>query len=88
MREVDEALARAYAQREQSDPPQGVPPAPHWPARALKPASAPTPIAREPRRIIGRAAMAGARPDPGARVGRAVRTDGRAPARRAGSGRV
>ena len=34
MREVDEALARAYAQREQSDPPQGVPPAPHWPARA------------------------------------------------------
>ncbi len=37
MREVDEALARAYAaQRGQSDLPQGVPPAPHWPARALK----------------------------------------------------
>ena len=35
MREVDEALARAYAQREHGDPPQGVPPAPHWPARAL-----------------------------------------------------
>ena len=36
MREVDEALARAYAQHEQSNPPQGVPPAPHWPARALQ----------------------------------------------------
>jgi protein-tyrosine kinase len=35
MREVDEALARAYAQRAQSDLPQGVPPAPHLPARAL-----------------------------------------------------
>jgi Mrp family chromosome partitioning ATPase len=29
MREVDEALARAYSQRDQADPPQGVPPAPH-----------------------------------------------------------
>ena len=32
MREVDEALARAYAQREKGDPARGVPPAPHWPA--------------------------------------------------------
>ena len=32
MWEVDEALARAYAQREKGDPAQGVPPAPHWPA--------------------------------------------------------
>ncbi len=32
MREVDEVLARAYAHREKGDPPQGVPPAPHWPA--------------------------------------------------------
>jgi protein-tyrosine kinase len=35
MREVDEALARAYAQRDQSDAPRGVPPAPHLPARAI-----------------------------------------------------
>ena len=40
MREVDEALARAYAQHEQSNPPQGVPPAPHWPARAVNAPSA------------------------------------------------
>jgi protein-tyrosine kinase len=37
MREVDEALARAYAQRDSVDLPQGVPPAPHLPARALAP---------------------------------------------------
>jgi capsular exopolysaccharide synthesis family protein len=37
MREVDDALARAYAQREQNDSPRGVPPAPHWPARAVRP---------------------------------------------------
>jgi protein-tyrosine kinase len=43
MREVDEALARAYAQHEQSNTPQAVPPAPHWQARALKP-----PVARPP----------------------------------------
>ena len=43
MREVDEALARAYAHREKSDPPQGVPPAPHWSG----PVSPPT-AAREP----------------------------------------
>jgi capsular exopolysaccharide synthesis family protein len=36
MREVDEALARAYAHHEQSNSPQSVPPAPHWPARTLK----------------------------------------------------
>jgi protein-tyrosine kinase len=40
MREVDEALARAYAQHGESTPPQAVPPAPHWPARALKPTMA------------------------------------------------
>lgn len=34
MREVDEALARAYAQRDKADPAQTVPPAPHWPAHA------------------------------------------------------
>jgi Mrp family chromosome partitioning ATPase len=32
MREVDEALAKAYAQRDKVEPPRGVPPAPHWPA--------------------------------------------------------
>jgi protein-tyrosine kinase len=42
MREVDEALARAYAQRDQADPPQGVPPAPHWPARAPRSSSSAT----------------------------------------------
>ncbi|MGP0069245.1 MAG: CpsD/CapB family tyrosine-protein kinase [Isosphaeraceae bacterium] len=36
MREVDEALARAYAQREKGDSPQGVPPAPHWPAHVSR----------------------------------------------------
>jgi protein-tyrosine kinase len=41
MREVDEALARAYAQRAGSDLPQGVPPAPHLRARTLH--SAPEP---------------------------------------------
>ena len=33
MREVDEALVRAYAQRDKADPARGVPPAPHWPAQ-------------------------------------------------------
>ncbi len=37
MREVDEALARAYAQRDQASSPQGVPPTPHWSARAPRP---------------------------------------------------
>lgn len=32
MREVDEALARAFAHREATEPGRGVPPAPHWPA--------------------------------------------------------
>ena len=49
MREVDEALARAYAQHEQSNPPQSVPPAPHWPARASK-APSDHAIAARPRR--------------------------------------
>ena len=30
MREVDEALSRAYAQRGAASPPSGVPPTPHW----------------------------------------------------------
>ena len=34
MREVDEALARAYSQRDPGEPARGVPPAPHWPAHA------------------------------------------------------
>jgi protein-tyrosine kinase len=38
MREVDEALARVYAQRAPASPVPGVPPAPHLPARALEPA--------------------------------------------------
>ena len=36
MKEVDEALARAFAKREQSDPRPKVPPAPHWPVRCAK----------------------------------------------------
>jgi protein-tyrosine kinase len=48
MREVDEALARAYAQREQSDALRGVPPAPHWPALAVKPAVARPPSLAAP----------------------------------------
>jgi protein-tyrosine kinase len=39
MREVDEALARAYAERGPIDLAQGVPPAPHLPARALQAAA-------------------------------------------------
>jgi protein-tyrosine kinase len=51
MREVDEALARAYAQREEGDLHKGVPPAPHWPARAKKPAPEPTVSRFEPRPV-------------------------------------
>jgi protein-tyrosine kinase len=40
MREVDEALARAYAQRDKGEPGRGVPPAPHWPAHAAPRAAA------------------------------------------------
>ena len=72
MREVDEALARAYAQREKGDPPRGVPPAPHWPAqRRARPTSRADPCpatSPQPRRSgragppdRGRAAMAGRR---------------------------
>ena len=43
MREVDEALARVYAQREKGDSRQVVPPAPHWPARVAPPESIATP---------------------------------------------
>ena len=35
MREVDDALSRAYARKPQADSAPGVPPAPHWPARKL-----------------------------------------------------
>jgi Mrp family chromosome partitioning ATPase len=45
MREVDEALAKAYAARDQVDLPKGVPPAPHWSGRAQKPA--PLPVVAE-----------------------------------------
>ncbi len=46
MREVDEALARAYAQREKGDAARGVPPAPHWPAHGGQrgPASESAPV--------------------------------------------
>jgi protein-tyrosine kinase len=37
MRDVDEALARAYSKREQSDPRPKVPPAPHWQVRPQEP---------------------------------------------------
>ena len=48
MREVDEALARAFAERGQIDLPQGVPPAPHLPARRSRPqpTGGPKPIDR------------------------------------------
>ncbi len=72
MREVDEALARAYAQREPGDPPQGVPPAPHWPARAAQTGGRSAPFTRPAPGPIGRAAVAGNRAHPGARVGRTV----------------
>jgi Mrp family chromosome partitioning ATPase len=44
MREVDEALARAYSHRDAGEPARGVPPAPHWPSHA-----APRAPAREQR---------------------------------------
>jgi len=44
MREVDEALARVYAHREKGDAPQGVPPAPHWPAQVSPRATPAEPI--------------------------------------------
>jgi Mrp family chromosome partitioning ATPase len=47
MREVDAALARAYAQRNEADSPQGVPPAPHWPTRAPRPNHVLAPPKRE-----------------------------------------
>ena len=49
MREVDEALARAYAQRDKGDPPQGVPPAPHWPAQSRSHTPASRARSRRPR---------------------------------------
>ena len=52
MREVDEALARAYAQREHGEPGRGVPPAPHLPARAPSqdshPILGPSPVPADP----------------------------------------
>ncbi len=71
MREVDEALARAYAQHEQGNSPQGVPPAPHWPARALKCSLAST-IAAGLAGFNGRAAVARARADSRTRMGRTL----------------
>src|SRR5262249_7981636 len=47
MREVDEALARAYSQREKGEPGRGVPPAPHWPARPASQEPAPFPGAED-----------------------------------------
>ncbi len=50
MREVDEALARAYSQREASEKPRSVPPPPHWPVRAAQSplSNLPSPPAAEP----------------------------------------
>ncbi len=47
MREIDEALARAYSHREKAEPARGVPPAPHWPSHtvARRAGSSPTPEA-------------------------------------------
>jgi protein-tyrosine kinase len=52
MREVDEALARAYAEREEGDVKTGVPPAPHWPARALESARAPASLPYGPAPVV------------------------------------
>lgn len=41
MREVDEALARAYSHREKAEPARGVPPGPHWPSHAIPRPAAP-----------------------------------------------
>ncbi|MGO9815139.1 MAG: CpsD/CapB family tyrosine-protein kinase [Isosphaeraceae bacterium] len=51
MREVDDALSRAYAQRGAASPPSGVPPTPHWSSRApeQEPTSSPSPSSSEPR---------------------------------------
>ncbi len=46
MREVDEALARAYARGAKADPSRAVPPAPHWPAPAASPPPSHTPAGR------------------------------------------
>jgi Mrp family chromosome partitioning ATPase len=35
MKEVDDALARVYAQRDKDESPRGVPPGPHWSAHAV-----------------------------------------------------
>ncbi len=45
MREVDEALARAYAHREKAEPGRGVPPAPHWPGHVALQTAAHEPVA-------------------------------------------
>src|SRR5262249_9644666 len=52
MREVDEALARVYAQRQASDTPRGVPPAPHWsPRTATSPLGWPPPTPSDDRSL-------------------------------------
>jgi Mrp family chromosome partitioning ATPase len=47
MREVDEALARAYAHKEKGDLPQGVPPRPHWTNPVGPRPAAPMPTSEE-----------------------------------------
>ena len=58
MREVDEALARAYAHREKGDPARGVPPAPHWPAHVGPRRGASASRQRRPRVPTARSAPA------------------------------
>ena len=71
MREVDEALARAYAQREQSDPPRGAAGPPLAGARTPKP-SIGSVVSAAP--AIHRSNCSGPlnRAHPRARVGRTV----------------
>ncbi len=51
MREVDDALSRAYAQRGAASPPSGVPPTPHWSSRTPEQEAtpSPSPSSSEPR---------------------------------------
>lgn len=46
MREVDEALTHAYAQRSAASPAQSVPPSPHWLGRTAGPHKPPGMIAQ------------------------------------------
>ena len=49
MREVDDALSRAYAQRAAGGPASGVPPTPHWTGRAPEQDATSPPAGNEPR---------------------------------------